>query len=285
MKKFALILFILISPSLLFAQNKQSKTKSSPKPKISRKIPKSLIISCGVCNGKAINLVKPEYPKAAKAVNARGSVNVLVLIDENGKVIKAKATLGHPLLRTVSEKSALESTFEPVKLSGKPVRVNGIIVYNFISDNYNWLEIGNAFENEKFAEMFPISFIEEKQLYEQYKTADSEKRFSIIQSLRSTIESKLSNEPKKLWLFHVGILLHELQSNCCGQENLKEKVGALKNLLVNIPENISRYLVAKLENIVYLYEKPQLNTYDSIKGNELYQQLKDIEERLSILGD
>jgi Gram-negative bacterial TonB protein C-terminal len=285
MKKFALILFILISPSLLFAQNKQSKTKSSPKPKISRKIPKSLIISCGVCNGKAINLVKPEYPKAAKAVNARGSVNVLVLIDENGKVIKAKTTLGHPLLRTVSEKSALESTFEPVKLSGKPVRVNGIIVYNFISDNYNWLEIGNTFYNEKLAEMLPIGFIEEKQLYEQYKTADYKNRFSIIQSLRSTIESKLSNEPKKLWLFHVGILLHELQSNCCGQENLKEKVGVLKNLLVNIPENISRYLVTKLENIVYLYEKPQLNTYDSIKGNELYQQLKDIEERLSILGD
>jgi Gram-negative bacterial TonB protein C-terminal len=285
MKQFALIFLILISPSLLFSQNKQSKAKSSSKPKISRKLPKSIIISCGVCNGKAINLVKPEFPKAAKAVNVRGLVNVSVLIDENGKVFKANAYSGHPLLRSASVKAALESTFEPVKLSGKPVRVSGIIVYNFVSDNYNWLEIGNAFDSEKFAEMLPGNFVEEKQLYEQSKTADYENRISIIQSLRSSIESKLGNEPKKIWLFQTGILLKELQSNCCREENLEEKITELKTLLLNVPQNVSKNLIAKLENIAYLSENPKLNTYDSTKGNKIRVQLDDILERLSLLGN
>ncbi len=285
MKQFVLIFLLLVLPLFLFAQNKPSKNKYASKSKISKKVSKPTIIYFGVCNGKAVKLVKPEFPNAAKAVGVRGHVNVIVLIDENGKVIKAKAVSGHPLLRAVSEKAALESTFEPIKLSGKPVRISGVIVYNFVSDNYNWLEIGNAFGNEKFIGMLPSNFAEEKQLNEQYKTADYENKDLILQSLLSSIESKLSNESKKLWLFQTGILLKELQSNCYREENLKEAIIKLKTLLANIPPDISKYLILKLENLVYLSENSQLNTYDSNKRNKIYQQLGDISERLSMLGN
>jgi TonB family protein len=88
-------------------------------------------ISGGVLNGKATSLVKPAYPEAAKAVKAGGAVNVQVTIDETGKVISATAVSGHPLLRAASEEAALASTFSTTLLQGVPVKVTGIIVYNF----------------------------------------------------------------------------------------------------------------------------------------------------------
>ena len=88
-------------------------------------------ISGGVLNGKAVNLVKPSYPAAAKAVRASGTVNVQVTIDENGNVISAAAVSGHPLLRAASVQAARQSKFSPTILQGQAVKVTGIIVYNF----------------------------------------------------------------------------------------------------------------------------------------------------------
>lgn len=96
-----------------------------------KKKPKPLIISCGICNQKAIFLPKPEYPKAGRFVNASGNVAVAILIDEKGNVISAKALSGHPLLRTASERAAREAKFEPFLMGKKRVQVRGTIVYNF----------------------------------------------------------------------------------------------------------------------------------------------------------
>lgn len=87
--------------------------------------------SRGVVNGLAISLPKPAYPPTALAVNAQGKVNVQVLIDESGRVISAKATGGHPLLRDAAENAARNARFSPTKLSDVPVKVTGVIVYNF----------------------------------------------------------------------------------------------------------------------------------------------------------
>ena len=89
-------------------------------------------ISGGVVNGKAINLVKPPYPAAARAVQASGAVNVQVTIDERGNVISAAAVSGHPLLRASAVQAARASKFSPTQLSGQPVKVTGVIVYNFV---------------------------------------------------------------------------------------------------------------------------------------------------------
>ena len=90
-------------------------------------------ISGGVLNGKAVHLVTPPYPAIARSAHASGSVQVQVLIDENGNVISAHAVSGHPLLQAAAVAAARASKFTPTKLSGQPVKVNGVIIYNFVA--------------------------------------------------------------------------------------------------------------------------------------------------------
>ncbi len=92
---------------------------------------KTVIKSEGVVNGKAKFLPKPIYSAAAKAVKAMGSVNVQVMIDEQGNVVSANAVDGHPLLKMEAEKAARNAKFNPTFLSKQPVKVSGVIVYKF----------------------------------------------------------------------------------------------------------------------------------------------------------
>ncbi len=61
---------------------------------------------------KPIKLSPSIYPAAAIAVAATGEVIVSVKINKDGKVISAKAESGHPLLRSASQKVAMDSAFE-----------------------------------------------------------------------------------------------------------------------------------------------------------------------------
>ncbi|MDQ3798622.1 MAG: TonB family protein [Acidobacteriota bacterium] len=109
-------------------------TKPTPKPTPEpTKPPVPKIISKGVVNGSAISLPKPPYPPAAKAVRAAGTVSVQVTIDENGNVISASAAGGHPLLQQAAVGAARQAKFRPTLLSGTPVKVTGIITYNFVA--------------------------------------------------------------------------------------------------------------------------------------------------------
>jgi hypothetical protein len=87
----------------------------------------------GVLNGKARSLPKPPYPPAARAVRASGAVTIKVLIGEDGSMFSAEAVSGHPLLRSASRLAACGASFSPTLLDGKPVKVEGIITYNFVS--------------------------------------------------------------------------------------------------------------------------------------------------------
>ena len=106
----------------------EEKRELPPPPKIE---PPKRTTSIGVVNGKATYLPKPPYPQTAIAVRAEGEVTVQVTIDEQGKVIAAKALRGHPLLKGVSEKAAWSARFSPTLLSKVPVKVTGVIVYKF----------------------------------------------------------------------------------------------------------------------------------------------------------
>jgi Ca-activated chloride channel family protein len=91
------------------------------------------VVSSGVLNGQAAVLPKPAYPSTARAARASGQVSVRVTINERGNVISATAVGGHPLLQAAAVAAARQSKFTPTKLSGKPVKVTGAIVYNFDS--------------------------------------------------------------------------------------------------------------------------------------------------------
>jgi TonB family protein len=90
-------------------------------------------ISGGVLNGKAISLPKPAYPAIARSAHASGTVTVQVTIDEAGNVISAHPVSGHPLLQAAAVAAARQAKFAPTKLSGQPVKVMGVIVYNFVA--------------------------------------------------------------------------------------------------------------------------------------------------------
>ena len=89
------------------------------------------MITGGVLNGSALSLPTPLYPETARRMRTSGVVEVEVVIDENGKVISAKAVSGPVIFRENAVQAASRAKFTPSKLSGQPVKVTGKIVYNF----------------------------------------------------------------------------------------------------------------------------------------------------------
>ena len=91
-------------------------------------------ISAGVLNGKATSLPQPSYPPAARAAKASGTVVVQVSVDEAGNVTEANAVSGHPLLRAAAVAAARNAKFSPTMMSGRLVKVTGVITYNFVAE-------------------------------------------------------------------------------------------------------------------------------------------------------
>ncbi|HKU73037.1 MAG TPA: energy transducer TonB, partial [Pyrinomonadaceae bacterium] len=101
---------------------------ATPKPEI----PKVLKVSQGVLTSKVVQLPKPAYPPLAKQMRLQGSISIQVLIDEDGKVVSAKALAGHQVLVRAAEQAAMQARFSPTLLSNQPVKVSGVIIYNFV---------------------------------------------------------------------------------------------------------------------------------------------------------
>ena len=101
-----------------------------PAPEPPKAPPK--IVSKGVITSQALVLPKPAYPPLAKQAGIQGTVSVQVLIDESGRVISAKAISGSPFLTAEAQKAALQAKFSPTLLGEQPVKVSGVITYNFI---------------------------------------------------------------------------------------------------------------------------------------------------------
>ena len=89
-------------------------------------------ISGGVLNGKAVSKPAPLYPAEAKAAGASGTVTVQIVVREDGAVESARAVSGHPLLQEAAVEAAKRARFTPTRLSGQPVKVSGVVTYNFV---------------------------------------------------------------------------------------------------------------------------------------------------------
>ena len=101
-----------------------------PAPNPTPVVPKVLKIST-VLNSRAVSLPRPNYPAMARQIRLQGTVTVQVLIDETGRVVSAKAS-GHPLLVAEAQKAAMQARFSPTVISETPVKVSGVITYNFV---------------------------------------------------------------------------------------------------------------------------------------------------------
>jgi TonB family protein len=290
-KKF-IFLFVSITiifnlfPTALFAQKKRTIKSNSAKTqsynrKFKKKIRSKKFFSLGVINGRVINLVRPEFPEGAKAVGARGTVTVEVLIDENGDVISAKALRGNPLLIANSINAAKLSKFVPFALeSGNFIKVSGVILYNYTQYRLNWLEIGYCFEipnyiySDKLEKFLPLDFDEEKQLLAQLTPMPLNERNRILQTVSSLIDSRLISDSKNSWLFSLGKELGKLSNSYWNDKT--ESLNNIQNLLFTIPATVSPNLKISLEKLISSSKK---------NPDEFNVKLTSLVERLYGLGN
>ena len=102
-------------------------TPATTDPSADEKIP----TQGGFMNGKAVDLPKAVYPEEARKTHVAGSVQVQILVDETGKVVSAVATFGPEVFREAATKAALRAKFKPMIVDGVPVKVTGILTYDF----------------------------------------------------------------------------------------------------------------------------------------------------------
>ncbi len=106
--------------------------ETTPPPAPTPIKPQTQRLSSVVLVSKAISLPKPAYPPMAKQISVEGPVAVQILVDEQGRVISAQAVSGHPILLSAAKQAALQARFTPTVLNGQPVKIQGVITYNFV---------------------------------------------------------------------------------------------------------------------------------------------------------
>ena len=89
-------------------------------------------VGAGILSGRALSKPQPAYPEAAKAARASGPVTVAILLDPEGRVTRAEAVCGHPLLRAAAEEAAKKIRYAPTEVSGRRVSMGGLVTYNFV---------------------------------------------------------------------------------------------------------------------------------------------------------
>jgi protein TonB len=102
-----------------------------PPPPPPPTVPKVLKVS-RVLNSEALYLPVANYPLMARQIRVQGTVIVQVMIDEDGRVVSAKANSGHPLLVPEAVKAAMRARFSPTMIGDQKVKVSGVITYNFV---------------------------------------------------------------------------------------------------------------------------------------------------------
>ncbi|MCI0390286.1 MAG: TonB family protein [Acidobacteria bacterium] len=93
--------------------------------------PKEILVPGGVMQGAALKRVAPSYLPLAKATRVSGRVDVQVIISEEGRVIEAEVVSSPPLLWEGALNAAKQWVFKPTELSGAPVKVKGVLTFNF----------------------------------------------------------------------------------------------------------------------------------------------------------
>ncbi len=109
---------------------KQEKTKDKEnKDKDSKEKSKDKVVK-----GELIEAPQPVYPEEAKKQKIEGTVVVAIVIGDDGNVISAKAKNGPEALYAMSEQAASRARFKPTTKDGAPVKVYGLMTYNFVLD-------------------------------------------------------------------------------------------------------------------------------------------------------
>ncbi|HKQ93057.1 MAG TPA: energy transducer TonB [Blastocatellia bacterium] len=116
----------------LIEKSPKDKIAGPPPPPKPLPVPKDAIrVSGGVLHASAIKKVEPIYPADAKAARVEGPVRIHVIVSKDGKVTEASFIDGHPLLREAALQAARQWEFEPIKHSGLPAKIVGVLTFQF----------------------------------------------------------------------------------------------------------------------------------------------------------
>ncbi len=107
-----------------------AKPKATPEP-APEPTPAKIVIVSRISPGLVLRRVSPQYPPMAKSIRLQGAVQVQVLISETGHVLSTGVVSGHPILRAAAEEAARQWLFKPTMLNDVPVKVQGILTFNF----------------------------------------------------------------------------------------------------------------------------------------------------------
>lgn len=99
-------------------------------PKLKSIEPAEGTILGGVLNDLAIELPQPD-PDAAMDANASGTVTVEVIVNEKGTVSTSSVVSGPTSLWRAAGEAARKARFDPPLHNGKPVKVAGVLTYEF----------------------------------------------------------------------------------------------------------------------------------------------------------
>lgn len=85
-------------------------------------------------NKKAVKLPPPSYPANARAQRISGTVVMKITIGEKGNVIDVRDMCqGPPFITAAAIDAARGAQFEPVKVGGRPAKMDGVLVYRFVA--------------------------------------------------------------------------------------------------------------------------------------------------------
>lgn len=256
-------------------------------------------ISGGILNGKATSLPKPDYPASARAEKASGKVGVQVLIDEGGNVVSAKAVSGpeNADLRLAAETAAMAAMFSPTTLSGNPVKVSGVITYDFVLSE-DHVEVMGPFmastvlymikdfasDSERFRRALDMDDGELRSILKDAATdpefpgleplatlesTPAGKRGEVIENALASIQSKLDADGK--WKFALGkafseaigsLMLLAIEPNPdpsrIDQVRVRAGLKEMKRMLATAPTDIPKSVLDDLNRFAAMADREDL---------------------------
>jgi TonB family protein len=118
------VIGLLLAVAACLSSTRAAQQDKPAAPKIVRK-------PTGLLQATATYRVEPVYPSQAMAARVRGTVVVEVTVDEEGRVIAARAVSGPLVLREAAETAAGLWVFKPTMQQGAAVKVIGTLMFNF----------------------------------------------------------------------------------------------------------------------------------------------------------
>lgn len=88
-------------------------------------------VTQGEALGAVVTKVSPEYPALAKQLKIAGSVELDVLIAENGSVETVTPISGNPVLTKPAAEAVKKWKFKPFQQDGAPVKAQAALKINF----------------------------------------------------------------------------------------------------------------------------------------------------------